>query len=62
MSFAGDRLNREIDEEFESHIAEAVEAGRDPGEARRAFGSSLRQREASRDTRVVTWLDACVRT
>ena len=56
--FRGDRLNREIDEEFESHIAEAVEAGRDPGDARRAFGSSLRQREASRDTRVVAWLDA----
>ncbi len=54
----GNKLNREIDEEFESHIAEAVEAGRDPSEARRAFGPPLRQREASRDARVVTWLDA----
>ncbi len=53
----GDVLNREIDEEFASHIAEAVETGRDPDEARRAFGSPLRQREASRDTRVLTWLD-----
>jgi hypothetical protein len=40
--FRGDSLNREIDEEFESHIAEAVEEGRDPGEAQRAFGSPLR--------------------
>lgn len=56
--FRGNRLNRELDEEFESHIAQAVEEGRDPVEARRAFGSPLRQREASRDARVVTWLDA----
>lgn len=55
--FRGDDLNREIDEEFESHIAEAVEAGRDADEARKAFGSQLRQREASRDTRVAAWLD-----
>jgi predicted permease len=54
----GDRLNREIDEELQSHIEEAIEQGRDPGEARRAFGSPLRQREASRDMRVVTWLDS----
>src|SRR5512142_809809 len=56
--FRGDRLNREIDEEFESHIQEAIEAGRDPEEARRAFGSILRTRERSRDVRVVTWLDS----
>ena len=36
------RLSREIDEELESHIAEAIEQGRDPAEARRAFGSALR--------------------
>jgi hypothetical protein len=36
-----DRLSREIDEELQSHIAEAVERGRDPVEARRAFGSAL---------------------
>lgn len=53
----GDKLNRELDEEFESHIAEAIEAGRDPVEARRAFGSHLRQREASRESRVAGWLD-----
>ena len=28
--FRGDRLNREIDEELESHIGEAIEQGRDP--------------------------------
>jgi putative ABC transport system permease protein len=51
-------LNGEIDEELESHIAEAVANGRDPNEARRAFGSPLRHREASRDVRIVTWLDS----
>jgi len=56
-AFRGDRLNHELDEEFESHIAEAIEAGRDPEEARRAFGSQLRQREASRTFRVAGWLD-----
>src|SRR5437588_11986480 len=54
----GDRLSREIDEELQSHIEEAIEQGRDPGEARRAFGSPLLQREASRDMRVVAWLDS----
>ena len=49
--FRGDRLSREIDEELQSHIAEAIEQGRDPAEARRAFGSALRQREESRDIR-----------
>ena len=37
--FRGDRLSREIDEELQSHIEEAIEQGRDPAEARRAFGS-----------------------
>jgi predicted permease len=54
----GDRLSREIDEELESHIAEAIEQGRDPAEARKAFGPVLQQREASRDIRLVTWLDS----
>jgi putative ABC transport system permease protein len=56
--FRGNRLNHEIDEEFEAHIAEAIEDGRDPEEARRAFGSVLRQREQSRDIRLVSWLDS----
>jgi PadR family transcriptional regulator, regulatory protein PadR len=49
--FRGDHLNGEIDEELESHIQEAIEQGRDPVEARRAFGSALRHREGSRDDR-----------
>ncbi len=39
-----DRLGREIDEELASHIDEATEQGRDPSEARKAFGSALRHR------------------
>jgi len=54
----GDPLSREIDEEFQSHIQEAIEQGRDPAEARKAFGSALRQRDESHDIRVVAWLDS----
>src|SRR5580692_5313666 len=54
----GERLNREIDEELEAHIAEAIAEGRDPVEARRAFGSTLRHRDGSRDVRLVTWLES----
>jgi putative ABC transport system permease protein len=56
--FRGDRLSREIDEELESHIQEAIEQGRDPAEVRKAFGSALRQRDESRDVRAIAWLDA----
>jgi len=56
--FRGDRVSREIDEELESHIAEAIEQGREPAEARRAFGSVLRNREESRDIRLAVWLDS----
>src|SRR5580700_5363789 len=54
----GDRLNREIDEELEAHMEEAMAHGRDPIEARRAFGSALRHRENSRDVRLVAWLES----
>jgi predicted permease len=54
----GDRLNREVDEELESHIEEAMEQGRDPAEVRRAFGSALRHREASRDAKLIVWLES----
>jgi predicted permease len=54
----GDDLDREIDEELQSHIDEAIEYGRDPAEARRAFGSALRQREESRDIRLIPWLES----
>ncbi|HUY80635.1 MAG TPA: ADOP family duplicated permease [Acidobacteriaceae bacterium] len=54
----GERLNREIDEELQSHIEEAIASGRDPGEARRNFGSILRQREAGHSIRVAGWLES----
>src|SRR5436309_2019795 len=46
---------REIDDELEAHVAEAIASGRDPGEAGKAFGSRLRHREQSRDVRVFVW-------
>lgn len=54
----GERLNREIDEELQSHIEEAIASGRDPREARNAFGSALRVREASHRVRVAGWLES----
>jgi hypothetical protein len=51
-----DRVSREIDDEFQSHIDEAVEHGLDPAEAHRAFGPALQRREASRDIRIAAWL------
>jgi predicted permease len=54
----GDRLSREIDEELQSHLAEAIDQGRDPAEARRAFGSPLHLREESRAIRLMAWLDS----
>ena len=56
--FRGDGPSREIDEELQSHIADAIEHGRDPDEARRAFGSLLRHREHSLDVRLIAWLDS----
>ena len=61
-AFRGERLNREIDEELQSHIEEAIAAGRDPEEARRALGSGpgsgLRAREAGHSIRVAGWLES----
>src|SRR3954454_22817667 len=57
-SFRVDRLGGEIDEELQGHIAEAIEQGRDPTEARKAFGSALRTREESRDFKALPWLDS----
>ena len=54
----GERLNQEIDEELLAHIAEAVASGRDPEEARRAFGSAMRAREVSHSIRVAGWLES----
>jgi putative ABC transport system permease protein len=51
-------LHRELDEELESHIEEAISSGRDPIEARRALGSLLCHREASRDAKLLNWVDS----
>jgi predicted permease len=58
-AFRVEKLNREIAEEMESHIAEAVEQGRDPDEARLALGRNdqqRRQKESSYEIRTVWWL------
>ena len=57
-AFRTDRTNREIDEELASHLEDAIANGRDPAEARRALGSALRQRESSRDIKLIPWLDS----
>jgi putative ABC transport system permease protein len=54
----GERLNREIEEELQSHIEEAIASGRDSREAGRAFGSALRAREASHSIRAAGWLES----
>src|SRR5216683_5412238 len=51
-------LDRDLDEELQSHIEEAIANGRDPQEAGRAFGSQLRHREQSRDAKLLPWLDS----
>ena len=57
-AFRADRTNREIDEELQSHLDDAIAQGRDAAEARRALGSALRQRESSRDIKIIPWLDS----
>src|ERR1700739_2200573 len=54
----GERLYREIGEEFKDHIEEAIASGRDPREAHRAFGSALHAREASHGIRAAGWLES----
>jgi predicted permease len=56
--FRRDSLNRDIEEELQSHLAEAIAEGRDPAEARRAFGALLYHRERSRDIRLIPWLES----
>jgi len=56
----GEHLNREIDEELQAHLEEAIAAGRDPGEARRALGSALRAREAGHAIRATEWLESLI--
>jgi putative ABC transport system permease protein len=56
--FRADKLNREIDEELQSHMDAAFEDGRDTAEARRALGSPLKHRDDAHDARVILWLDS----
>src|SRR5688572_13382402 len=56
--FRSSHMSREVDEELQSHIDEALESGRDPAEARRAFGSVQRHRDKGREVRVIAWLDS----
>src|ERR1700741_2539993 len=56
--FRGDRVNRELEEEFETHISEAVEEGSDVAEARRALGAATQQLQECHDIRVIGWLDS----
>jgi len=51
-------VDRDIDEELQSHLEEARAAGRSPAEAERAFGSRLRAREGVRDAVVATRLES----
>ena len=60
--FRGERVSREIDEELQSHMEEAMAQGRESSEVRRSFGSPLQLREASRDIRLLSGIagsDAC---
>jgi predicted permease len=56
--FRHQRVDREVQQELASHLEEAVEQGRTPAEARRVFGSELLQRERTRDTKFLPWLEA----
>src|SRR5262245_61270060 len=51
-------VDRDIEEELQSHFEDARLEGRDPAEANRSFGSRLRTREAVRDAIVSTWLES----
>jgi putative ABC transport system permease protein len=56
--FRRESLNRDIEEELQSHLADAIAEGRDPVEARRALGPRLHHREKSRDIRLVPCLES----
>ena len=54
----GEGLNREIDEEFQSHLEEAMADGRDLEEAKRAFGPRIQMREKVLDISLIPWLES----
>ena len=58
--FRSSRVDQDIDEELAAHFEEARARGRDPHEARKAFGSPLRSREAAHDAMVIPWLESTV--
>jgi predicted permease len=58
--FRSSRVDRDIDEELQSHFDEALADGRHPGEVSRAFGSRLRTSEAAREALIAPWLDSLV--
>ena len=51
-------LNDDIDAELASHFDEAEADGRERSDVRRAFGSRLHVREATRDAIVAVWLES----
>jgi predicted permease len=67
--FRTDRVNRDLDEELRLHVEERTHdliadgMSRDEAqrEASRRLGNALRLRDASRDARVLVWLDSLVR-
>ncbi len=56
--FRKDRAASEIEEEMRFHIEEAIAAGRDPAEARRAFGPATRHLDESRDIKLAAWAES----
>jgi len=51
-------MNRDIDEELQSHIDEAIEQGPCPRRGSQGVRLPLRHREASRDVRLVACLES----
>jgi putative ABC transport system permease protein len=58
--FRARQVDRDIEEELQSHFEDAQAEGRDPAEVRKAFGSRLRARESVRDAIVSAWLESLV--
>jgi hypothetical protein len=56
--FRRDRVISDIEQELQSHLEEAIAHGRDPFDARRAFGSALHRREESLHIKTLPWLEA----
>jgi putative ABC transport system permease protein len=63
-----DKVTRDLDREFEHHIAErrddllraGLSADRADAEARRKFGNAAAQKERARDVDLLTWLETCL--